>query len=115
MHGSDEEPRPESSDRWRIQAEQMPPFREVVETTCQSSVYVRRAGWVLAMSHLVRLKYSSIEDSRPAPESRTTSRQPFQSSPFDKLRAGSAGLFHGACQPRTVSWAKFSRPYEDSI
>jgi hypothetical protein len=40
MHGADEEPRPESSDRWRIQAEQMPPFREVVDTTCQVSVYV---------------------------------------------------------------------------
>jgi hypothetical protein len=22
-----------------------------------------------------------------------------------------AGLFNGACQPRTASWAKFSRPY----
>jgi hypothetical protein len=40
VHGADEEPRPESSDRWRIQAEQMPPFREVVDTTCQVSVYV---------------------------------------------------------------------------
>jgi len=40
MHGADEEPGPESSHRWCIETEQMPPFREVVETTCQISVYV---------------------------------------------------------------------------
>ena len=40
MHGADEEPGPESSDRWRIQTEQMPPLREVVDTPCQVSVYV---------------------------------------------------------------------------
>ncbi len=40
MHGADEEPRPESGDGWRIQTEQMPPFRKVVETLGQVSVYV---------------------------------------------------------------------------
>jgi hypothetical protein len=40
MHGADKETGPESSDCWGIQTEQMPPFREVVDTTCQSSVYV---------------------------------------------------------------------------
>ena len=39
MHGAGEEPRPESGDGWRIQAEQMPPFREVVEAPGQVSVY----------------------------------------------------------------------------
>jgi hypothetical protein len=34
----------------------------------------------------------------------------FQSSPFDKLRAGSAGLFVLESLPRTASWAKFCRP-----
>ena len=40
MHGADEEAGPESSDRWRIETEQMPPFCEVVDTACQISVYV---------------------------------------------------------------------------
>ena len=39
MHGAGEEPRPESGDGRRIQAEQMPPFREVVEAPGQTSVY----------------------------------------------------------------------------
>ena len=39
MHGAGEEPRPESGDGGRIQAEQMPPFREVVEAAGQTSVY----------------------------------------------------------------------------
>ena len=32
MHGAGEEPRPESGDGGRIQAQQMPPFCEIVET-----------------------------------------------------------------------------------
>ena len=40
MHGTDEEPRPQSSNGRGIQTEEMPPFRKVVETTCQISVYV---------------------------------------------------------------------------
>ena len=46
MHGADEEPRPESSDGRRIQAEQMPPFRQVVEASCQVSVYVGHRFWI---------------------------------------------------------------------
>ena len=42
MHGANEEERPESSDCWRIQAQEMPPFRKVVEASGQSSVYVVR-------------------------------------------------------------------------
>jgi hypothetical protein len=76
MHGSDEEPRPQSSDRWRIQAEQMPPFRKVIETTCQSSVYVCRAGCIL---HLVRLIFLDWRFPVPSP-SPAISRQPLQSS-----------------------------------
>jgi hypothetical protein len=44
MHGADEEERPESSDCGRIQAQEMPPLREVVETAGQSSVYVFRTN-----------------------------------------------------------------------
>ena len=40
MHGADEEPGPQSRDRWRVQTEQMPPLRQVVDTLCQTSVYV---------------------------------------------------------------------------
>ena len=39
MHGVGEEPRPESGDCRRIQAEKMPPFREIVEAPGQNSVY----------------------------------------------------------------------------
>jgi hypothetical protein len=41
MHGADEEAGPESSNGGRIQTEQMPPLREVIDTACQISVYVR--------------------------------------------------------------------------
>ena len=37
MHCTDEEPRPESGDGRRIQAEQMPPFGKVVEAVCTKS------------------------------------------------------------------------------
>jgi hypothetical protein len=40
MHGADKEPRPERGDGRCIQAEQMPPFRQVVETSGQGSVYL---------------------------------------------------------------------------
>ncbi len=52
MHGADEEPRPERGDGRRIQAEQMPPFRQVVEASCQVSVYVGPDfGFVFATNH----------------------------------------------------------------
>ena len=35
----------------------------------------------------------------------------FQSSPFDKLRAGSAGVVLLGRIPSTACWAKFSRPF----
>jgi hypothetical protein len=56
MHSADEEPGPESSDRWRIQAEQMPPLRKVVDTPCQISVYVCCPDAFWRFSHLVHLK-----------------------------------------------------------
>ena len=40
MHGADEEPGPQSSDGGRVQTEQMPPLRQVVDTPCQDLVYV---------------------------------------------------------------------------
>ena len=38
----------------------------------------------------------------------------FQSSPFDKLRAGSAGLSVAPANPGLASWTKFSRPFGTS-
>ena len=40
VHGANEEPRPESRNRWGIETEEMPPFRKVVDTPCQTLVYV---------------------------------------------------------------------------
>ena len=42
VHGASEEPRPKSGNGWRIQAEQMPPFRKIVAATGQDSVYFAR-------------------------------------------------------------------------
>ena len=43
MHGAGEEPRPKGSNRWRIQAEQMPPFGKIVAATGQDPVYFAAA------------------------------------------------------------------------
>ena len=48
MHGAGEEPRPKSGNGGRIQAEQVPPFRQVVEALGQDLVYfgqVRERTW----------------------------------------------------------------------
>jgi hypothetical protein len=109
MHGADEEPGPESSDTWRIQTEQMPPVRKVVDTSCQSSVYVR-LSW---------MHFGALEDSRLARESRTVSRQPFQSSPVDRLRAGSSGLdwpFLGGSQvSKSETWGTLRVSRSESV
>jgi hypothetical protein len=52
------------------------------------------------------LHYSTIENSDLLPEFRTMSRVTFSVVP--------AGLLNGGYEPRTASWAKFSRPYGTS-
>jgi hypothetical protein len=47
MHGASEEPRPKGSNSWRIQAEQMPPFRKIVAATDQDPVYFAAAPRLL--------------------------------------------------------------------
>jgi hypothetical protein len=47
MHGAGEEPRPQCGNGRRIQAEQMPPFRKIVEATGQDSVYFAAAPHLL--------------------------------------------------------------------
>jgi hypothetical protein len=44
MHGTGQKPGPESGDGRRIEAKEMPPFGEIVETLSQSSVYCRGSG-----------------------------------------------------------------------
>ena len=61
MHGAGEEPRPESGDCRRIQAEQMPPFREIVEAPGQDSVYCSDPSAALGMTKgTVALSFGSL-------------------------------------------------------
>ena len=66
----------------------------------------RRDDWNLPGGHLRTPPSQHIRDLRildSLPEFRTMSQLTFSVVP--------AGLFNGACKPRTASWAKFSRPY----